>query len=108
MRPTLRETGPSQQGPAPKAASTATNTPNLTRLSRQTRTYQYRIRFIRRGWVHQKHLYYWRRHDAMRTVHQLINTPTFNGEYEPVEWVRLDRREVVSKWEHVRRWEPEL
>jgi hypothetical protein len=44
----------------------------------------------------------------MRTVHQLINTPTFNGEYEPVEWVRLDRREVVSKWEHVRRWEPEL
>ena len=31
MRPTLRETGPSQQGPAPEAASTATNTPEFTR-----------------------------------------------------------------------------
>ena len=69
------------------------------------RVWQYRLRYKRASWKNPKHLYFARRHDAQRRIDGLLSDLTHEGRYQPVVSITLDRRQVISQWEKVARWE---
>ncbi len=67
--------------------------------------WQYRLRYKRASWKNPKHLYFARRHDAQRRIDGLLSDLTHEGRYRPIVSITLDRRQVISQWEKVARWE---
>lgn len=100
--PPQEETGLSDERPASQSSVDVSS--DATEFTSRPTQYQYRVRWRRNGWTHDKTRRYEQRYYARRFMRKLAADPTWDHRARPVNHIAIDRREVIPGWETVEEW----